>query len=107
MIRLPKIIATHALVAVVFLSFALVGCGDKPSQGDCEKLLDHFIEIEVTAAGTDQLTPEMQADLDKQKKGVREQVKKAFMEQCTEKTPGSFVKCGLKARNAEALAKCK
>jgi hypothetical protein len=94
----------------LLLSFVLIaagaGCGDKPSQGDCEKLLDHIIKVEVDQAGTDQLTPEMTADLEKQKKELRAHLKKQFMSQCMDKTPGAFVQCGLKARNSDELGAC-
>ena len=94
------------LALAVLLAVGSIACGDKPSNQECEKLLDHFIDIEVSAAGTDQLSPEMKADLEKQKAALREHLKKAFMDQCMEKTPGGYVKCGLKARSLEELAKC-
>jgi len=103
---MPKTIATSSMFAVFFLLLFSAGCGDKPSQGDCQKLLDHLIDVEVSSAGTDELTADMQADLDKQKQGIREHIKSQFMTQCMDKTPGSFVKCGLKARSLEELAKC-
>ncbi len=101
-----KIAAKYLLPFVLSAAFALSACGDKPSTADCEKLLDHLITIEVSAAGTEKLTPEMQADLDKQKKVLREHLKTQFMDQCKQKTPGSYVRCGLKARNLDELAKC-
>ena len=103
---MPKTIAKSSLFVVLVLLFVAGGCGDKPSKGDCDQLLDHLIEIEVSAAGTDELTPEMQADLDKQKVGIRDHIKKQFMSQCMDKTPGGYVRCGLKARNLEELAEC-
>ena len=101
-----NIAAKYLLPVVLSAVFALSACGDKPSTSDCEKLLDHLITIEVSAAGTDQLTPEMEADLVKQKKVLREHLKKQFMDQCKKKTPGTYVRCGLKARNLDELAKC-
>ncbi len=101
-----KTIASSSLSAVLALFLATAGCGDKPSQGDCEKLLDHLIDMEISEAGTDELTTEMQDDLAKQKQGILEHIKTQFMSQCTDKTPGSYVKCGLKARSLEELAKC-
>ncbi len=94
------------LLLAVFLAASTTACGDKPSKGQCEKLLDHMIEIEINSAGTDQLSDEMKADVDKQKKLLHDHLKKAFMDQCVKKTPGSYVECGLKARNLEELAKC-
>ena len=101
---MSKTILTSLLA--LFLVVPLAGCGDKPSKDDCSKLLDHMVELAVSEAGTDQLTPEMEADLEEQKKGLHEHLKSRFMKQCTDKTPGSFVKCGLKARTPEELAKC-
>jgi hypothetical protein len=91
------------LLAALALS---AGCGDKPTQADCEKLLDHVIEIEMSASGSDTLTPDMKADIDKQKRQLRDYLKKQFLEQCLDKTPGAVVKCGLKARDHQQLAAC-
>lgn len=88
------------------LGLGAAGCGDRPSKDSCEQLLDHILEIEVRAAGTGQLTPEMKADLDAQKKEVKKNLQSPFLEQCLEKTPSRFVSCGLKAKSHEELAAC-
>jgi hypothetical protein len=88
------------------LGLGATGCGDGPSKDSCEQLLDHILEIEIRAAGTGQLTPEMKADLDAQKKEVKTNLQQPFMSQCLEKTPSRFVSCGLKAKSHEELAAC-
>ncbi len=84
------------------------GCSDAPSKDQCAKLLDHLIELEMKAGGTDgELTPEMKEDLGKQKPQIADfAVGQKFIETCTEKTPRKVVECGLEAKSAEELAKC-
>ncbi len=93
-----------ALVLASTCLAPVVGCGNAPSQNQCEKLLDHVLELEAQAAGAN--TPEMKADLDKQKKAVADFMRKEFLETCLEKLPRSQVNCGLEAKTKDELAKC-
>jgi hypothetical protein len=98
-------------LAALLLGAALAlagGCGDTPSKSDCEKLLEHLIELEMRAGGGDgDLTDEMKAALDKQKKQVVEfAAGQKFVETCTRKTPKAVVECGLTARSTADLAAC-
>jgi hypothetical protein len=101
--------AMRTLRAILAAGLCLAaGCSDAPSKDQCEKLLDHLIELEMKAGGTDaELTPEMKDDLAKQKTQVVDfAVGQKFIETCTDKTPKKVVECGLAAKSAEDLAKC-
>lgn len=93
-------------VALSIAGLGMTACGKGPTKGDCDKLLDHVIDIEINAAGGDKLTPEMKADLDNQKAELRKFLGKQFMDKCYEKTPKGFVACGLKAKTPEEFAAC-
>ena len=83
-------------------------CSDAPSKSDCEKLLDHMIEIQAKAGGGGgEMSDEAKAALEKQRKAVVEfAAGQKFIETCTEKTPKKVVECGLAARDLEAIAAC-
>jgi hypothetical protein len=90
------------------LMTGLLGCSDAPSKADCEKLLDHLIEVEIKQGGGDaEMSADMKDDLDKQKKAVVEYASgQKFIETCTQKTPKSVVECGLAAKDACDLQAC-
>jgi hypothetical protein len=92
-------------VAAAFV-FTVGACGDTASKDDCKKLLDHIIQLEMNAAGTGNLTPDMKADIEGQKKKLTEYLEKGFVDKCTKETPGSYVQCGLKAKDLGGLAEC-
>lgn len=90
------------------LLLAAAACSDAPSKSDCEKLLDHLIDLEIKAGGGDgELSTEAKAELEKQKKGVAEfAAGQKFLETCREKMTKASVECGLAAKTAEDVAKC-
>lgn len=86
---------------------ATAACKETPSKEQCDKLLAHLIDLEITAGGGDKLPDAMKADLEKQRAAIREYaVGQKFIETCTQKTPKKVVACGLEAKNADELAKC-
>ena len=95
------------LLALCFAA-ALGACGNAPSKDECTKLLDHLIDLEIKAGGGDgELTPEMKADLEKQRQSVTDYATgQKFIETCTQKTPKSVVTCALDAKTQEDVAKC-
>jgi hypothetical protein len=97
-------------LAILLLGCVLAGgpgCSDAPSKADCEKLLDHLIELQAKAGGSGELTAEAKDSLEKQKKQVVEfATGQKFIETCTEKTPKKVVECGLAAKDLEAVAAC-
>lgn len=96
--------AVACAVAVV----AAAGCGDSASTAECEKLLDHLIDIQIKESGGDaELTPEAKDELAKQKAKVVEFSKdQGFIKTCTQKTPRKVVECGLAAKTSADVAKC-
>jgi hypothetical protein len=84
----------------------LCACGDSASTGDCEKLLDHLIKLEARGGGGDKLEGDMGKDIEAAQKELRESVKEEFMEQCKERTPGSFVDCALGKKSIDELGTC-
>lgn len=98
--RACGVLAPAALVIV------LAGCSEKPSKEDCARLLDHIIDLEVRAAGTDKITPEMRADLDSQRKQVKDSMADKFLQRCEASVPVSVVTCGLAAKTPADYAAC-
>jgi hypothetical protein len=92
------------LRAILFSALLLTAaaCGNKPSKGECEKLLEHLVELEAAAAGGAATPTDQKADLEQQKKKVRESVGLDF---CLEDMSVDQVECGLKARTLEDLEK--
>jgi hypothetical protein len=85
------------------------GCGNAPSKGDCEKLLDHLIDLEIKQGGGDaDMSDEMKAALEKQKAKVLEFARdeQGFIATCTQKTPKKVVECGLAAKDSCELQAC-
>jgi hypothetical protein len=96
---------------VVGASLSAAACSDAPSKDQCARLLEHLIDIEIAAGGGGgtEMTPEMKADLDKQKKAIADFAQgegKNFMQTCTSKTPKAVVECGLAAKTKDDVAKC-
>jgi hypothetical protein len=83
-------------------------CSDAPSKADCEKLLDHLIELEIKqGGGGGDLSDDMKSDLDKQRTQVKDfATGQKFIETCTAKTPKSVVECGLGAKDTCDLQAC-
>jgi hypothetical protein len=94
----------RSLVPLWLCAALVAACGDAPTRAQCERLLDHVLELEVQAAGAN--TPETRADLDKQKQAVADSIRKEFMDTCLDKLPRSEVNCGLGAKTMDELAKC-
>jgi hypothetical protein len=92
-------------VAIVAIALGVLGCGDKPSDEDCEKLLSHVVDLYSSVPAGGRLTPQAEKDLESQKKAVQDELSKSFADQCKDK-PAAVVKCQLKARTIEELGKC-
>jgi len=97
--------STTAALATA-LAFFVGACGDAPSHEECEKLLDHVLDIYTQMPTGEQLTPQVKKDLAEQKKAVAKAVGKSFLGTCEKTLPRAKVQCGLKARTEAELAKC-
>ncbi len=87
------------------IALLLMGCPNAPSKTQCEQLLNNVIDIQIKAAGAN--TPETKADLDKQKKKLKDAMQKEFMKDCLENLPKDQVECGIKVKSMDDLkTKC-
>jgi hypothetical protein len=89
-----------SLLALLFAISA--GCGNAPSKGECEKLVDHLVELEAAAGGAGAMPAEQKGELDQQKKKVRDSVGLDF---CLKDLSKDQLECGLKARTLDELDK--
>lgn len=90
------------LRASLFSLLLLAACGKSPSKGDCEKLLEHLVELEAAAAGGGAMPADQKGELDQQKKKVRDSIGLDF---CSKEMSVDQVECGLKARSLDELDK--
>ena len=90
---------------IAALALAALGCGDKPSDEECEKLLAHVVDIYTPVPSGETLTPQAKKDLALQQAAVEAEIGKTFLEECKAKS-GDRVRCALKARNQAELGKC-
>jgi len=97
----------RVLLGLGLMAGLAAGCSKAPSADQCKGALDHLLELEIEdAGGTTGLTPEMKADLEKQKAAVSEQLRTNFMDACVKKTPKDIVECTLKAKTLGDAGKC-
>ena len=102
--RMPRR-AARALAVVAMIVAA--GCSSGPSTDQCQKLLEHLIDLEVAAGGGKAAaTDEAKAEQAKQKKQIAAGAATKFDEACVHKTPKDVVECALAARTLEDVAKC-
>lgn len=95
----------QTLTALIAVSL-LAACGDTPSKSDCQKLLDHVVDLELKAGGGDAVHKDVAAELDDQKKRVMDYVGKDFLDTCIDDLPKSQLECGLKAKTMAQLFEC-
>lgn len=93
------------MVLVFGLALA-AGCADRPSKGDCEKLLAHMIKLDADEAGAGEVTPEVAADLEQQQKDLAKEARDMFVKQCRDNTATKYVSCALTKKNKAALTEC-
>lgn len=77
-------------------------CGNAPSRSECEKLIDHLVELEAAAGGSAAMPADQKGELEQQKKKVRESIGLDF---CLDKMSSDQVECGLKARTLDEIDK--
>jgi hypothetical protein len=95
-----------AAMLVTAAALSAGGCGSGPSDDQCEALLGHLLDRELAKGGGKNLTPEMKADLEKQKKAITDYTHDKFMEACREKASKTIVACAATADDDKALAGC-
>lgn len=92
----------RASLLSALLLLAGAACGNAPSKGECEKLLEHLVELEAAAAGGGAMPADQKAELEQQKKKVQGEVGLDF---CLKEMSVDQVECGLKARSLDELDK--
>lgn len=93
-------------VLLVATLLGAIGCNKGPSEGQCQQLLEHLIDLEFKKAGTSTASDAAKAELTKQKDAVRTSKSPEFISTCKDKTAKARVECALKATTLEAVAEC-
>jgi|SRR5688572_23576760 len=70
-------------------------CGKGPSEDQCNKLLNHLVDLEFKKAGAAATTDAMKSEIAKQKTAVTDAKKAEFMEVCVKKMSKARVECAL------------
>jgi hypothetical protein len=97
-----KVLAT--LLGAMALSAG--ACGSGPSDDQCEAAIGHLLDLELAKGGGKNLSPEMKADLEKQKKAITDYTHDKFMEACKTKASKAIVTCVTNASDDKQLAAC-
>ena len=98
-----------SMTTVVVLALTIVastGCKNAASSDQCAKALTNILDIEFATAGAKADTPELKAEIAKQKKTATDAKTTEFMDACHNKTPKKIVECTIAAKTAEQLAAC-
>lgn len=90
---------------IILAALATAACGKGPSKDQCEKALDHLVDLELKKAGTTQ-SAAVKADLAKQKAAVVEAKRAEFMTECIDKTAKDRVECVLGKQSIDDVALC-
>jgi len=100
--------AALALLALTASAGLSAGCGDAPSRNDCQKLLEHLIDLEIASGGgkPEAETEEAKAQRVKFRKQIADGASEKFFEACVHKTPKAVVDCSIAAKTLEDAAKC-
>ena len=91
-------------VLIIFVLSAFGACSNAPSKKQCEQLFENVINLQIQSAGAN--TPEMKAELEKQKKQLDEKMRDEFMKDCLDQLPKAQVECGIQVKSMSELAKC-
>ena len=87
------------MVGLVTVLFG-VGCADKPTVAQCEKLLTASVAIELRGRGV------ADGQLTERAAEVTEIARAEFMQQCQKTMPATRVRCGIQAKDRAALDAC-
>lgn len=96
----------HALMRPVFALILVVlvaGCHRKASEAQCDALVDHYAEL----AMKEQFPDAAPADIESQKKKVREESKNDDdFKNCTSEVEATDYDCAMKAKTTEGIERC-
>ena len=92
---------------LAFSAMLALACSDQPSKSQCEKLLNHYLELEIVEAKpAGKLKKAQRKQLEAQKKSLKAYLHKRFINVCTDQLSQDFVSCALKTRDKRALTNC-
>ncbi|CAN5589145.1 hypothetical protein BH09MYX1_BH09MYX1_68070 [soil metagenome] len=96
----------HALTRALLPALAVLlvaGCHRKVTQSQCDTLVDHYAEL----AMKEQFPDAAPADIDSQKKKVREESKNDDdFKNCTSEIETADFDCAMKATTTDAIERC-
>ena len=84
-------------------------CRHAPSDDQCAKLFDHFLDVEgdtATRGKFVEVTPPMAAAMEQQKASFRASKGRAFVDECTRELSASQVECAMTATSEAGMDDC-
>lgn len=99
--------APSCLLAFACLLIALVGC--RPSQDECGRLLDHFLDVEgadATEGRFREMSDAMKEALAQQKRQFRASLGGEFVRKCQQQLSRDEIACALKATDEASMDRC-
>jgi hypothetical protein len=88
---------------------ALAACGGRPTEADCSRMLDHFLEVEGTAATAGKfsdITPAMKDALAAQQRDFRSKRGADFVGRCRDQLAPAEVECAIAAPHQVGMDRC-
>ncbi|HPH67249.1 MAG TPA: hypothetical protein PLF40_15950 [Kofleriaceae bacterium] len=95
-----------SLLGSALLLAGAASCKNAASAEQCTQSMNNILDIEFATAGAKADSPELKADIAKQKKAAAEAKMTEYMDACKNKTPRRIVECTIAAKTAEQLAAC-
>ncbi|HZS35331.1 MAG TPA: hypothetical protein VFF06_00815 [Polyangia bacterium] len=96
------------LMRALVLSAALGASACGPSEAECGRLLDHFLDVEARDAerGFSGLTERMTEALVEEKRALRGSIEKDFAAKCRSQLSRAEVRCALESDTPESMDGC-
>ncbi len=97
---LTQRISFATVLGLAGLSLGVSACSEAPKAGDCERLLMHLVEVEVSASSA---AKDKQAE---HKVELADGARASFVERCNNELKAKQVTCALEAKSSEELDAC-
>lgn len=87
---------------------ALLAGACRPSENECARLLDHFLDVEARDAqrGFAGLSERMAQGLADEKRALREAIGGEFVQKCRAQLGRADVRCAIEAGDPDAMDRC-
>ena len=95
-----------SLIGSALLLAGAAGCKNAASAEQCTQAMNNILEIEFATAGAKADSPELKAEIAKQKKTAADAKITEYMDACQNKTPRHLVECTIEAKTAAQLTAC-